>query len=86
MKEAINKDTLIEDLHRSYYLYDALVEVLKLLNPPRFEEVNRLYGKNPYKTLVGKDGFSPISYVISIAALELAERNELYEREREARK
>ena len=85
MKE-LTLDQIREGLQRSYQIYELLVEVLKLLNPPRFEEVNQLYGEKPIKTLVGTDGFSPISYVISIAALELAERNELYEREREARK
>lgn len=85
MKE-LTLDQIREGLQRSYQIYELLVEVLKILNPPRFEEVNRLYGKKPIKTLVGKDGFSPYSYVLSIAALELAELNELYEREREARK
>ena len=85
MKE-LTLDQIREGFRNTYEMYNRLLKVLELSYPSRFEEFIQLRGKNPKVTLIGKDGFSPISHLISVVALELKESDELYEREREARK
>ena len=84
MKE-LTLDQISEGFQRTYELYGYLIKVLELSCPPRFEEFIQLRGKDPKVTLIGKDGFSPISHLISVVALELKERDEMYKRSRRER-
>lgn len=84
MKE-LTLDQISEGFQRTYELYGYLIKVLELLNPPRFKDFTQLRGKDPKVTVIGKDGFSPISHLISVLALELKEREETYKRLRRER-